>query len=61
MRDALTDALKWAATISGIAAVFMMSLDSGHRVTGWGFVVFVGSAIARIAVTVLSRDRALGT
>lgn len=61
MHDTLTDVVKWAATISGIAAAFMVSLDSGRRVTGWGFVVFVGSALAWIAGAALSSDWALGT
>ncbi len=37
----------------------MVSLDSGRRVTGWGFVIFVASAIAWIAGAVLARDWAL--
>ena len=53
--------LKWFATISGIAAALMVSLDSGRRITGWGFVVFVGSACAWIAGAALSHDWALGT
>lgn len=61
MHDTLTEILKWVASISGIAAAFMVSLDSGRRVTGWGFVVFVGSAIAWISGAALTRDWALGT
>jgi hypothetical protein len=61
MHDTLTEILKWAASISGIAAAFMVSLDSGRRVTGWGFVVFVGSAIAWISGAALTSDWALGT
>ena len=53
--------LKWVASISGIAAALMVSLDSGRRVTGWGFVIFVGSALCWIAGAVLSKDPALGT
>jgi len=34
-------AVKWAASISGIVAALMVSLD---RVTGWDFVIFSGSA-----------------
>ncbi|MGN6278400.1 MAG: hypothetical protein ACTHM8_06740 [Sphingomonas sp.] len=61
MHDTLTEILKWYASISGIVAALMVSLDSGRRVTGWGFVLFVGSALAWIAGAVLSRDWALGS
>ena len=61
MHDTLTEILKWFASISGIAAALMVSLDSGRRVTGWGFVIFVGSALAWIAAAALSRDWALGS
>ena len=57
----LITALKWFASLSGIAAALMVSLDSGRRVTGWGFVVFVASALAWIAGAALSHDWALGT
>ena len=57
----LITALKWFASISGIAAALMVSLDSGRRVTGWGFVVFVASTLAWIAGAALSHDWALGT
>lgn len=52
-------ALKWFATVTGVVAAFMVALDSGRRVTGWGFVIFVGSAIAWIAGAVLAKDWAL--
>lgn len=61
MHDTLTEILKWYASISGIVAALMVSLDSGRRVTGWGFVIFVGSAMAWIAGAALSRDWALGS
>lgn len=53
--------LKWFAALSGIAAAFMVSLDNGRRVTGWGFVLFVASSIAWIAGAALTKDAALGT
>ncbi len=59
--DPLVQGIKWAATISGIIAAFMVSLDSGRRVTGWGFMIFVGSSIAWIAASVMAGDGALGT
>lgn len=59
--DSLTDVLKWAASISGMIAAFMVSLDSGRRVTGWGFVLFVFSSICWISGAALTKDWALGT
>ena len=53
--------LKWLASGSGIIAALMVSLDSGRKVTGWGFVIFVGSSIAWCAGAALSHDWALGT
>lgn len=61
MEDTLTTALKWFASGSGMIAALMVSLDSGRRVTGWGFVLFAGSSIAWIAGSALTRDFALGT
>ena len=61
MMETLTIVLKWVASISGIVAALMVSLDSGRRVTGWGFVLFSGSALCWIAGAVLTRDGALGT
>lgn len=59
--DPLVQAIKWAATATGIIAAFMVSLDSGRRVTGWGFVIFVASSIAWITASVMAGDGALGT
>ncbi len=58
---ALVDILKWAASISGIIACFMVSLDLGRRVTGWGFALFVGSSICWISGAIMSGDEALWT
>lgn len=57
----LVIAIKWFATITGVSAALMVSLDSGRKVTGWGFVVFVASAIAWVAGAVLVQDWALTT
>lgn len=57
----LVEGLKWFATITGVIAAFMVSLDNGRRVTGWGFVIFVASSIAWITASVLDADAALGT
>ena len=59
--DNLIDVLKWAASISGMIAAFMVSLDNGRRVTGWGFVLFVFSSICWISGGALTGDWALGT
>ncbi len=59
--DSVTDVLKWAASISGMIAAFMVSLDNGRRVTGWGFVLFVFSSICWISGAALTGDWALGT
>ncbi len=56
----MIDLLKWYAAVSGVVAAFMVSLDSGRRVTGWGMALFVTSSIAWIAGAVLSRDEPLG-
>lgn len=58
--DILTSVLKWGASLSGILAAFMVSLDFGRRVTGWGFVIFVGSSICWMAGAALTGDWALG-
>ncbi|MHA6719508.1 hypothetical protein ACX40Y_08640 [Sphingomonas sp. RS6] len=55
----LIDILKWAASISGMIAAFMVSLDLGRRVTGWGFVLFVGSSICWISGAFLTDDEPL--
>jgi hypothetical protein len=59
--ETLITALKWAAAGSGMIAAFMVSLDLGRRITGWGFVLFVGSSICWISGAALTQDWALGT
>ncbi len=61
MEDTLITALKWFASGSGVIAALMVSLDSGRRVTGWGFVLFVASSIAWMAGATLTSDWALGS
>ncbi|HEX8300422.1 hypothetical protein [Sphingomonas sp.] len=58
---AFVDICKWFASISGIIACFMVSLDNGRRVTGWGFALFVASSIAWITGALLSSDEPLWT
>jgi hypothetical protein len=55
----LVDLLKWSASISGIVACFMVSLDLGRRLTGWGFALFVASSICWISGAFLSDDEPL--
>ena len=55
----MVEVLKWFAAISGMVAAFMVSLDLGRRVTGWGFAVFVASSIAWIAGALMSSDEPL--
>jgi len=57
----LVEILKWYASISGIIAAFMVSLDLGRRITGWGFVLFVTSSIAWIGGALMTRDEPLWT
>ena len=58
---AFVDIFKWFASISGIIACLMVSLDSGRRITGWGFALFVASSIAWITGALMSGDEALWT
>ena len=57
--ETITEALKWTASISGMIAALMVSLDSGRRVTGWGFVIFLGSSVAWISGSAIQNDWAL--
>jgi len=59
--ETVTEILKWTASISGIAAALLVSLDLGRKPTGIGFVVFVGSSVAWMGGAALSGDWALGT
>jgi hypothetical protein len=56
---ALVDVLKWSASISGVVAAFMVSLDLGRRVTGWGFALFVASSLCWIVGALMASDEAL--
>ena len=56
----MAEILKWYAAVSGTVAAFMVALDSGRRVTGWGMVVFVTSSIAWIAGAAIAGDAPLG-
>lgn len=52
--------LKWTASIGGMIAAFMVSLDNGRRVTGWGFVLFLISSLCWIGSSLIDREVALG-
>ncbi|MFZ5747400.1 MAG: hypothetical protein ACOY45_07050 [Pseudomonadota bacterium] len=51
--------LKWFASASGVIAAFMVSLDNGRRVTGWGFALFVASSVAWVSGALMSDDEPL--
>jgi hypothetical protein len=51
--------LKWFASISGVIAAFMIALDLGRRMTGWGFALFVASSMAWIAGALMTSDEPL--
>lgn len=57
----MTEALEWFASLSGIVAAFMISLDLGRRVTGFGFLLFVFSSIAWISYGLLDEEGGLTT
>lgn len=57
----LVEILKWSASISGVVAALMISLDLGRRVTGWGFALFVASSVCWISGAFLSDDEPLWT
>lgn len=57
----MMEILAWFASISGIVAAFMVSLDNGRRVTGWGFALFVLSSIAWITGAAFRGDDPLLT
>lgn len=53
--------LKWFATAATTIAAFMVAMDAGRRVSGWGFVLFVVGSVAWIAGAVLTQDWPLTT
>jgi len=57
----IADAIRWFASISGMIAATLVSLDWGRRDTGLGMLLFCASAVAWITGAVLARDWALGT
>jgi hypothetical protein len=57
----LADAIRWFASISGMIAATLVSLDWGRRDTGIGMLLFCASAVAWLTGAVLTHDWALGT
>lgn len=53
--------IRWFASISGMIAALLVSADWGRRDTGYGMVLFCGSAVAWITGAVMMRDWQLGT
>ena len=58
---ALAEGLEWFATIGGIVAALMISLDLGRRATGWGFVLFAFASIGWIGYGLLDEEGGLLT
>ncbi len=42
----MQDRVQWFATITGITAAIIVSLNSGRKLTGYGFIVFTASSLA---------------
>src|SRR3546814_13907294 len=59
--ERMIPALEWFATIGGIIAAFMISLDFGRRVTGWGFVLFAFASVAWIGYGLMDAEGGLLT
>lgn len=59
--DDFVTPIRWFASISGMIAATIVSLDWGQRDTGWAMVLFCVSAVAWITGAVMTADWALGT
>ena len=55
------DVIRWFASISGMIAALLVSVDWGRRDTGWGMLLFCASAVAWVTGALLMRDWQLGT
>ena len=55
----LVDILRWTASISGMIAAAMVSLNAGAKVSGSDFVLFCGSSIVWIAASLLDGNNPL--
>jgi hypothetical protein len=45
------DILRWAASLTGMAAAVLVALNAGAKITGWGFVVFSVSSLIWIGAS----------
>lgn len=59
MNDTVLEIIKWTASISGMIAAAMIAWNGGRRLTGWGFVVFLGASVAWIVSGFLTGENAL--
>jgi uncharacterized membrane protein len=53
--------LKWFATGATTIAAFIVALDAGRRLSGWGFVLFTIGSVAWVAGAVMAADWPLTT
>ncbi len=56
---AMIDILRWTASISGMFAAILVSLNAGARITGIGFIIFSGSSVVWIAASLLDGNNPL--
>ena len=57
----LPTGIRWFASITGMIAATLVSLDWGRRDTGYGMILFCASAVAWLTAAAMARDYALGT
>ena len=55
----MEEAIRWAASLSGIAAALMVSSNAGRKISGYGFVIFVFSSLMWIIGAALKAEGAL--
>ncbi len=55
----LIDILRWTASISGMIAAILVSLNAGARITGIGFIIFSGSSVVWIAASLIDGNNPL--
>ena len=53
------ETLRWFASITAMIAACVVAANIAARITGWGFVVFLGSSVAWVAIGALDDDPAL--
>ena len=51
--------LDWYAAISGVIAAAMIAWDHSRKVSGWAFILFCTTSLARIATSVLNKTAPL--